>query len=63
MVDHLAGALSRALFLFSFEFSTYNHNTALEKHEDGLECGHHMGWFWVVRGRAVCILVLVYVSI
>jgi hypothetical protein len=26
---------------------------------DGLECGHHVGWFRVVRGRAACTLVLV----
>jgi len=31
--------------------------------EDGFECGHHVGWFRVVRGGAACTLVLVYVSI
>ena len=30
---------------------------------DGFECGHHVGWFRVVRGGAACTLVLVYVSI
>ena len=30
---------------------------------DGFECGHHVGWFKVERGRATCTLVLVYVSI
>jgi hypothetical protein len=29
----------------------------------GFECGHHMGWFRVVRGGAACTLVLVYMSI
>jgi hypothetical protein len=30
---------------------------------DGFECGHHVGWFRVVRGGAACTLVLVYVLI
>jgi hypothetical protein len=30
---------------------------------DGFECGHHVGWFRVVGGRAACTLVLVYLSI
>jgi len=62
-VDCLGGASSRALSLVCVEFSTYNHNTALGECEDGLECGYHVGWFWVARGRAACNLVLVYMSI
>jgi len=63
MVDHLRGASGKALSLFSLEFSTYCSDTALKECGDGFECGHHMGWFGVVCGRAASTLVLVYMSI
>jgi len=43
-VDCLGGALGKALFLFSFEFSTYDRGTALEECGDGFECSHYVGW-------------------
>jgi hypothetical protein len=43
--------------------TTYGRDTALEECEGRFECGHHVGWFRVERTRAICTLVLVYVSI
>jgi len=54
---------AKALSAFSLEFSAYGRDTALEECGDGFECGHHLGWFRVVRGGATCTLVPVYVSI
>jgi len=59
----LGGASGKALSSVSLEFSIYGRDTALEECGDGFECGHHVGWFRVVRGGAACTLVLVYVSI
>ena len=58
----MGGGSGKALSLFSLEFSTCGRDTALEECGDGFECGYHVGWFRVVRGGAVCTLVLVYVS-
>jgi hypothetical protein len=37
---------------FSLEFSTDGRDTALEECGARFECGHHVGWFRVVRGGA-----------
>jgi len=59
----LGGASGKALSSFSVQLGTYARDTAPEECGDGFECGHHVGWFRVESGGAVCTLVLVYVSI
>jgi hypothetical protein len=59
----LGEASGDAPSLFSFEFSTYGHDTILKVCGDGFQHGHPLGCFRVESGRTACTAVLVYVSI
>jgi len=44
--------LQAKLYLCFFGVQHYGRDTALEECRDGFECGHHVGWFRVVRSGA-----------
>ena len=62
-VDHLDEASGKSEISFSFKFTTYSLDTALEEGGDGMDCSHLVGWFSVLHHRANCALVVVYISI